>query len=106
MSEAGRIHVSADGQRLVITAAISDDAGTYQCLAENRVGAVLGSATVDVPGGGANVGLIAGITSFMLLLLIALAACLVWKTKQQKVGLGGEAEGEGRGEVDVWREEG
>ncbi|XP_043233883.1 vascular endothelial growth factor receptor 1-like isoform X2 [Amphibalanus amphitrite] len=84
VAEAGRVRVSEDGQRLLITAAISDDAGTYQCRAQNRVGAVTGSATVDVPGGGANVGLIAGITGFMLLLLIALAACLVWKTKQQK----------------------
>ena len=103
MAESGRIRVSPDRQRLIITAAISDDAGTYQCVAENRVGAVLGSATVDVPGGGANIGLIAGITGFMLLLLIALAACLVWKTKQQKVGRDGRWEMLGRGdEVRMW----
>ncbi|XP_037071869.1 vascular endothelial growth factor receptor 1-like isoform X2 [Pollicipes pollicipes] len=84
LDENGRVRLSEDGQRLLISAAISDDAGNYECRAANRVGVLQGSAAVLVPGSAANLLVIIIVTVVMVLILIALATCLVWKIRQQK----------------------
>ncbi|XP_037082735.1 vascular endothelial growth factor receptor 1-like isoform X2 [Pollicipes pollicipes] len=79
-----RVRLSSDGQRLIIGAVLNDDAGNYECRAENRKGALLGSAELVVPDDTTIMHVVGAITGVLVLCLIAVAACLAWKCKQQK----------------------
>ena len=81
------------GQRLEIATVLNSDAGNYECRASSREGEVWGSAELLVPEENVVTQVVVPVTVVLGLLLVALAACLVWKSRQGQV----------RGETSVGR---
>nr|CAD7601089.1 unnamed protein product [Timema genevievae] len=78
-----RLEWSEGNQTLIIKFLDEADDGTYKCKAENKVGKVEKSVTLDVKGAGLNKGIIGGI-SIMIIACLVIVIYMGWRIRKER----------------------